>query len=373
MALREMSNLGWVPFVLSKAPRLTTDRLGLWLTLIASLLYVTSFVAFVWGLGFDMFRSDVAGYWRNSSDWGKLFFSTAWAPGYSLSIALVRAVTFDRFSPLVVMWPISAVFYVLSVNAAYRLFRELGAPQAFGLALVYSVFPFVALIGAIYPTSGSMAMTFFLLTALAFSRQQWPAFSVYSALALLTHKALWFSLLPLLAITFIRHRASRPFVLLSLLPLGLLWAAGTGYHADAWWMTARSARQLMWSAGALPAFDGLLNSLLSPSAPKLLKGIVVLALFILAIGLLYRSLRYHFWLGVAICMGTVGMTVVLNQHEVWAVVRFGRLLMIPVAYFGIGGLGLSPHWALRALVGAFILGVVTNFAFALYTMAFHGS
>jgi hypothetical protein len=218
-----------------------------------------------------------------------------------------------------------------------------------------------------------MAMTFFLLTALAFSRQQWPAFSLYAALAFLTHKALWFSLLPLLGITFVRHRASRPFVLLGLLPLGLLWISGTMYHGDGLWMTARSAKQLMWSAGALPLFDGLMTSLLSLSAPKLLKGVVVFALFVLALGLLYGSVLCHFWLGAAICVGTIAMTAVLNQHEVWAVVRFGRLLMVPAAYFGIGALGLPSHWTSGVLVCAFILGVITNFGFATYTTQYYFS
>jgi hypothetical protein len=332
-----------------------------------------SFIVFVWGLGFDMFRSDVVVYWRNSFDWGRVFFSTAWAPGYSLSIALVRMVTFDSLPPLAVMWPLSAAFYVLSVNIAYRLLCGLGVRQPFGFGLVYAVFPFVGLIGAISPASGSMAMTAFLLTALAFSRKQWPWVCIYGALALLTHKALWFFLLPLLAIAFISHRASRLFILLSVVPLGLLWAAGSAYHGNAWWMTARSSRQLMWSPGALPAFDGLVTSLLSHSPPKLLKGVVVLGLFILAGALLYRSLWSHFSLGVAICVGTIAMTAVLNQHEVWAVVRFGRLLMIPVAYFGIGRLGLPSHWTLRVLAGAFFLGIITNFGFAAYTTQYYFS
>jgi hypothetical protein len=156
-----------------------------------------------------MFQSDVVGYWRNSSDWGKLFFSTAWAPGYSLVIAIVRLITWDTLPPLMVMWPISLVFYLASVTVASSLIRELGASHSSWYALVFAVFPFVGLIGAVSPTSGSMAMTFFLLTALAFSREQWLEFGIYATFALFSHKALWFALLPLLAIAFVRHRASR--------------------------------------------------------------------------------------------------------------------------------------------------------------------
>jgi hypothetical protein len=268
------------------------------------------------------------------------------------------------------MWPVAAAFYLLSVNIAYRLFCELGVPQSFGFGLIYAVFPFVGLIGAVSPGSGSMAMTFFLLTALAFWRQRWPTLGVYGSLALLTHKALWFSLFPLLASAFVRYRASRPFVLLSLVPLGVLWAVGAVFHSNAWWMTARSARQLMWSAGALPVFDGLITSLLSHNAPKLIKGVVVLVLFVLAIGLLYCSVRSGFYLGFAICISTIAMTAVLNQHEVWAVVRFGRLLVIPVAYFASSGLG-PAHWPPRILLGAVIAGIIANYGFTVYTTQYY--
>jgi hypothetical protein len=128
----------------------------------------------------------------------------------------------------------------------------------------------------------------------------------------------------------------------------------------------------MWSQGALPVFDGLVRSLFSADGPKLLKGGVVFALFILAGALLHRSVRAHFWLGIAICVGTLAMTTVLNEHEVWAVVRFGRLLVIPIAVFGIEGLGFPSHWALRVFTVAFAAGVVTNLGFAAYTVASAG-
>jgi hypothetical protein len=96
-------------------------------------------------------------------------------------------------------------------------------------------------------------------------------------------------------------------------------------------------------------------------------------LFSLAGLLLYRSLQARFWLGVAISIGTIGMTAVLNQHEVWAVVRFGRLLMIPMAYFGITVLGLPSHWTVRVLAASFVLGVNTSFGFTAYATQYYFS
>jgi hypothetical protein len=224
--------------------------------------------------------------------------------------------------------------------------------------------------GAIYPVAGNMAMAFFLLTLLALSQKRWPAFGVYAGLAFVTHKALWFALLPLLAITFVRHRDSRPFVVLSLLPVTLVWVAGTVYLGDARWMVSYGAKNLMWSPGALPVFDGLVTSFLSASAPKLVKGILVLGILFIAAVSLYQSLRHRFWLGVPICISTIAMTAVLNQHAVLDVVHFSRPLLIPAAYLSTRGAVGSGRWTSRALVYTFILGVVTNLGFAVYMTAY---
>jgi hypothetical protein len=337
---------------------------------VSSLLYLSVFLVFVGALGYDAFRSDAADFWRLSLRW-QAPFSALWVPLYPLTIAFVRGVTFGMFSAVTVMWSISAVFYVVSVVVAYRLLCALAIPRALGFALAYAVFPFVGMVGSVYPVATNMAMAFFFLAALAHTRKRWLAFGVYVGLALVTHKALWFVFLPLLAMTFVSQRESRPFISLSILPVALLWAGGTVHFGDPWWMIGWSAKNLMWSPGALPLFDGLMTSLLSDRPPKLLKGTLILALFVTAAMSLYCCLRRRFWLGVAVGMSTLAMTAVLNQHEVLAVAHYARPLVIPVAYCVTHGLKLDDRRVSWALVGAIAVGVVTNFGFAEYMTAYY--
>jgi hypothetical protein len=215
-----------------------------------------------------------------------------------------------------------------------------------------------------------MAMAVFLLTALALCEERWLAFGMYAGLAFVTHKALWFFLLPLLSLTFVRYPRSRPFVVLSALPLAVLWGGGTIYCGDPLWMVAWSTKNLMASPGALPVFDGLITSFLSQSVPKLAKGVFVLVLGLTAAASLYYSLLRRFWLGVAICTGTIAMIAVLNQHEVLASAHYARLLVIPVAFWSGSWHRLPAEWRWRVLMAVFIVGIVTNFGFAEYTSAY---
>jgi hypothetical protein len=339
------------------------------LVLIAALLYFTVFIVFVVGLRYNMFRTDVAGFWRLSLQWHAPF-STFWVPAYPLCIAIWRALTFDKLPPLAVMWPLAATFYLISVVAAHRILRTLTVPHAFGFSLVYAAFPVVGLVGAIYPVATNMAMAVFLLAGLALLRERWRTFGIYASLALITHKALWFSLLPLLLFTFVQHRKSRPWIVLSFVPLALLWIGGAVYLRDFWWMFSWSTRNLMWSPGALPVFDGLATSLLSTSAPKLFKGIFVLGLFLIALVSLYVTVLHRFWLGASMCLGTLGMVAVLNQHEILAAAHYARPLVIPAAYSAMVALRVRSPWTVRAVIAMFILGVLTNFGFAEYVRAY---
>jgi hypothetical protein len=339
------------------------------LVLIAALLYFTIFIVFVVGFRYNMFRTDVAGFWRLSLQW-RAPFSTFWVPAYPLCIAIVRALTFDKLPPLAVMWPIAAAFYLISVVAAHRILRMLAVPHAFGFSLVYAAFPVVGLVGAIYPVATNMAMAVFLLGGSALLRERWRAFGLYASLALITHKALWFSLLPLLFVTFVQHRKSRPWIVLSFLPLVLLWVGGAVYLRDVWWMFSWSTRNLMWSPGALPVFDGLVTSLLSTNLPKLFKGVFVLVLFLVALVSLYVTVLHRFWLGASMCVGTLAMIAALNQHEVLAAVHYARPLVIPAAYSAMVALRVQGAWPVRAVIAIFILGVLSNFGFAEYTTAY---
>ena len=84
--------------------------------------------------------------------------------------------------------------------------------------------------------------------------------------------------------------------------------------------------------------DGLLGPLLHPSgAVKLLRACIILVLFLVTVCLLawnVRRLRQpQSLLNIAVLLPVLLLMVLLNQYEIWAAFRFGRVIAIPLAAF----------------------------------------
>jgi hypothetical protein len=61
------------------------------------------------------------------------------------------------------------------------------------------------------------------------------------------------------------------------------------------------------------------------------------------------------------------MAVVLNQHEIWAVVRFSKILILPLVLYRDRLFGfIPPRLRKPALVGLIGLGFLTQIAYAWY-------
>jgi len=345
----------------------STDRPKLQLVLVTIFLFLLFLAYLQIGLGFDLLRSDVLSYWNESFNW-KTPFGNWWVPGYSLTIALVGAVTLDLLSPVAVMVLISGAFYVIGVRTAYSLAKELKIGSAFETALLFAAYPFVGLTYSVYPIADSMATALLLLSALCFQRQRWTSFAIYAGLAMLTHKATWFFIPPLLAVAFIRHKESRLPVLLSQIPL-LAWIiAGAFYHGDALWFARWSVTNLVVSKRMLPVFDGLVGPLLSRNAAKIIKGLVVLATFLSAVAVFIYSLRFRFWFGICIAFSIISMIAFINQYEIWAAVRWSKILLIPLTYILLcrASVFRSSRISSPVFLLLFLIGVTSNVLFGYY-------
>mgnify|MGYP007072840416 CR=1 FL=1 len=80
--------------------------------------------------------------------------------------------------------------------------------------------------------------------------------------------------------------------------------------------------------------DGLLGTLLEGGTKGLIKGALLLgfvSISILALGINIRSTSNFRLLGIGISISVLAYFLILNQHEIWAAVRFSRLLVLPLA------------------------------------------
>jgi len=353
---------------------IVTTRPETRLVLYAAFLYLLFLVYLKIGLGFDLLRSDVLSYWNESFNW-KTPFSNWWVPGYPLMIAFVRALTLNLLPPVTIMLLTSGVFYVVGVRTAYSLTKELTPGFEFEIAMLFAVYPCVGLTYTVYPIADSMATALLLLSFLSFQRQDWKSFTLYAALAIVTHKATWFFIPPLMLVAFFRHKESRLPLLLVPAPL-LTWVvAGGFYHDDPFWFARWSVEHLVVSKKTLPIFDGLIGALLSGSATKTMKGLVVLGTLVSAALVIFYSLRLRFWLGICTAFSIIAMIAFINQYEIWATVRWSKVLLIPIAYIVLCrfiAFKSSTIWTpVFRLI--FLIGVVTNVLFGYYLTRFLSS
>jgi hypothetical protein len=334
--------------------------------IVASATALTIYMVWLFtALAFDPMRGDVQAYWdRSIALWPP--FDPWWPPGYPLILAAARTATFNALAPAALMLTVATVAYLAAVVAVVRICSFVGVREPLLPALVFAVYPFVGLSEAAYPRADMVATALLAGCVLAFERRQFRTLAGCAALALIVHKALWFFVPPLLLVAWLRHREARLLLAASLLPAAIWIGGGAWHHGDALWFARASVEALASPSGTLPVFDSIYGSLLSDRAAAVAKGVVVLIVAGLALFAAARCYRAGFTSGTVIAAAIVATAAVLNSSEAWAVVRFSKLLVVPLALIWLTPNRTLPRWfaVIWALLIAFC--VATNAAFGAY-------
>jgi hypothetical protein len=346
-----------------------TDRTRLWLLGLGAVLYAIGLAYVLLGLGAGQLRSDPATYWRYSYELSTPF-NDWWVPGYPALIALVRMATGGLLPPFAVLAVIVATCYLVGICAFDKIMVELRVPARLQAGMIYLAFPFVGLAYTVHPIADGVMLTWLMLTYLAYLRQRWWSFAFWGALALMTHKASWFFLPPLLLVAVLEQPRARLVAPLAVVPLLAWLVVGACVRGDPLWFVRWGFENLVASKSTLPIADGLISPLLSNSRIKVVKGVVVLLVFLLSLALFGLSLRQRFWLGAAAAFPVAVLCLIMNQSEIWAAVRFSKTLLIPFAWFLFR---TAPDGRSSALLRPVPFGllwalcVASNFAFLYYT------
>jgi hypothetical protein len=311
-----------------------------------------------------MFRSDVRSYWGQSFEW-RSPFNAWWVPGYSLVIAAVRGLTFGKLPPLAVMIAITSTAYLIAVWAVGRIAREAGASSAFELGILFALFPLVGLTYVAFPISDITAIALFLLAVLEMLRRRWGRFALWSAMALLFHKVMWFFVPPLLAIAFIQDARARRVVPLAVVPL-LLWIVGGAiqFGSPLWFIRFNYETHTVIKEG-LPVLGGLIETFQGGSAAKLGKGVVIVTTLVTALVTAFLCARRRLWAGLSVSLVVAFLVAAVNAYEIWIAVRYGKLLV--VAWCQLAGASQSSRRApVMGWVGVALLLIASNLAFGYY-------
>jgi hypothetical protein len=319
--------------------------------------------------------SDAAGYLRWSREW--LDFNPRdvhHLPGYPILLWLLRTISLGWLDNGPLLCLASASCAIASLVATVRIMRRF-FPAARDLgALLFGLYPFVAL-GAVYdPRADALAVLCIVGCVLSSLERKWWLFGLFLAAGLITHKAIWLFLV-ILAVDAVVHRKCPLYiVVLSLLPLTAYWACGLN-HGRGWlWLIERNVSVELVSRSSLPIADGLVGTLLHQSKwHRLLKGLVVLAMFALIVELLVWNIRRwrspDFLLHLAMLLPVFVMMLILNQYVIWGAIRFSQVAAIPLACALASRPRFWHYYERRGVkVALFAALAISNLAYALFVI-----
>lgn len=347
--------------------------------MIALFVFVALFYTVI--MHYNLMHSDVLLYWQESFSWKTPFYEHP--PLYSLTIALLRTITFNIANPIVLMMAINLVTFSICIVSIYVISRNFGTNEILAAfaAFLFGLWPFVGLTFTAMPIADSpaFALTLVGLISLQKSRRFLAAFLF--SLAIITHKGVW----PIIGIITLADFYLRRELLswrnvaylgIMLLPLGVLWITGSFYHQSITWMIDRSIRINTTAGGGYPILDGLIGSFQKGGLVGGLKGSVVLFFLTMSIATLAMSYKYKFE-GYVYCMaislGVLLMLLFSSAQTIWGPVRFSKVLAIPLILMMNTRFNIKQirpgmiTWSVVLLLGLF----VTQLGFAWYLTIYH--
>lgn len=327
----------------------------------------------------NLMLSDPLWYWYDS-DHIATPFNPFHVPGYPYVITLVRFITADVFAPPVVMIAITLSALIICVITLHKLLIQIGVNHvlAFWGALLFGLFPCVGLVGGIDMLADTPAIMWFLLGLHQMTKKHTILTGLFFGLAMIFHKILWIPCLMLFGYFLLGHKFTLkkdlPAILLLVLPIGVLWIAGAIHHQSLLWLISSSAQTGIDSRQSMPIFEGLYQTLLHSQGYRIFKTIIVYGLFLFSIflmGWFYIKEKTHRYAGMILAFGVFFWFIILTEYEIWAPVRYSRILVIPLVIL-LNNIkpGLQFLWKKPlAYLIVFLPLLGSQFVFAWYTYA----
>lgn len=355
---------------------------------------LTQWMSAVWKFDFFNPNGDVYTYWKESLTWG-LPFHPHHPPGYPWLIAALHTVAGAWLGPLQVMQTFSFLFLLGGALLMIPLCRQEGfAHRGWAMAFLYIAWPFVGSLYAIFPQIDAIVLFLLILGVLLAMRSRWIVSGAVLGVATLMHPVAWI-FAPLLLLVpwavWVRERNRPPSIprdidtkqllamtALAIAPMVLLWIWQTVVTRDPLWTVASIVQAQVVSQGSLPILDGWIGTLMGRgfsgwAKVGILSLVVLTAVYILVRVLTDRTAPenvrdwYRKIFSILIPAVVLGMAVVLNQHEIWAVVRFSKILILPLILYRDRLFGfVPPRFRMPVLYALIGFGFLTQIAYAWY-------
>lgn len=331
-------------------------------------------------LDFDLMRSDVLAYWNDSLEW-RTPFHKFHVPFYPLLIAVFRGITFNKFPPILYMIGINFVSLVIGIISIEKIscLLEMNKKDKLIPLFLLAFWPLAGIYAVIYPLADYVVIGLF-LAGLALLLYDKPFLgAVFWGLAMITHKAIWpFIGIGIIIFVFQKFKILRwkilLYIILILSPLAILWVLGAMYHGNILWIISSNLDVELSTLNGFPIFDGIIGSFLSNELSDNIKGLLILLIYIftVAITILIIKKKPNFWqYGLIILIPLLILGAFINSYEIWAFMRFSRLLVIPIALYIGGNQEViktainKPFIKIIAIVSTCLL-IISQFIYAYY-------
>lgn len=276
------------------------------------------------------------------------------------------------------MMSINLAAFLTSAFFIYNIFKITGINDKLAAAgmLLFGFWPLVGLTYTVDPLADIPA-TFLFLMGFYFllASRRLPA-ALLLGLSMVTHKAMWPFTGLLLIADFIYRREfiskrNIAFLIVMLLPTGVLWLLGSFYHHSVTWLFSGNLGVEISPRSDLLILDGLLGTFIGGGIKGLSKGIILIGFACVSVFTIYASLKlkyenYHY--GLAVSFAVLFLFLILNQNEIWAAMRFGRLMVIPLTFIASthGGFREKFRWNSPASIATWSILLLSQFAYAWY-------
>jgi len=348
--------------------------------LLGLVLVIIDWLFLTYALNYDSLQpGDALDYWNNSLNWQEPYDSFH-VPGYAFALAAMRGFAGSFLEPSGILFVTTLLTFSVAVVIIHRLGGHGGGEcrNAFGLTavVIFVLWPMVGTTYVAYPIADMFGITPLVVGLLLLVNKKTLYAALCLGLALIAHKAVW----PFVALLLIAHlisaRSKLSFVAIgvTVFPLGVLWVFGWQHHESASWLLSKNLAWEFQSTGSFPVLDGIFGSLLNGGSSGVVKGLMVLGIATVSFAAGVHVWRLpkndeKKWYSLAIFAAILTMVVTLNEREIWAVVRFGRLLAIPLVWhFGEVFIALIEQSRTIAFItGWTIVGMIgSQFVFGYY-------
>jgi len=243
---------------------------------------------------------------------------------------VVRHLTGGLLPAPVILLGISCISFVIANVLFLRIFSIFSPSDAFKGSLFFFYFPFVGVTAVVEPRADGMSFVLLLASLLAILKGRVWWFCLLGSLALLTHKALWPLVAGLALVALVKGTLKWYHLAVLVLPLGILFFAGVWYHHDMTWMISQHFEVVVVPRGDWPLLDGIIGSFRLGGVQDVTKAVMAVVMLFLSLFLSYQAVRedHLFMLGLLIPIAF--WCIVLNHYEIWAAIRFGKIIVLPL-------------------------------------------